>query len=213
MPYNSHSELTGKHAILSPSKQSWLNYTEDDLMRAYASSWAPQIGTSLHDFAMERIKWRLKMNKSEKNDILQHLFRAGIPANVIDIDQYYPNLMNYVNDAIGFRLVPEVVLAYSTNCFGTTDAISEREVILAERMLRIHDLKTGTTPAHMEQLMIYAALYCLEYKAKPGDMDMELRIYQGGEIFACKPDPEDIWHIMKDIIAKNKALEQRRLAL
>lgn len=213
MSFNVHSELNGKHAILSPSKVSWLNYTEEDLLRIYASSWAPAIGTALHDFARERIQWRLKLNKSEKNDVLQHLFRAGIPANVIDIDRHYPNLVNYVNDAIGYCLEPEVILAYSMNCFGTADAISKRESILTDKVLRIHDLKTGVSPAHMEQLMIYAALYCLEYKAKPTEMSIELRIYQSEEVSVMTPDPEDIWGIMKDIIAKNKTLEKRRAAL
>ena len=32
------------------------------------------------------------------------------------------------------------------------------------KILRIHDYKSGITPAKMDQLMIYAALFCLEYK-------------------------------------------------
>lgn len=67
----------------------------------------------------------------------------------------------------------EVVLYYSDRFFGTADSISFRNGVL-----RIHDLKTGKTPVHMDQLMVYAALFCLEYKIKPGDIDFELRIYQ-----------------------------------
>lgn len=74
-------------------------------------------------------------------------------------------------------MTPEQVLYYSENCFGTADAISFRN-----NFLRIHDLKTGVVPAHMEQLEIYAALFCLEYRVKPMDISMELRIYQNDDV-------------------------------
>lgn len=63
----------------------------------------------------------------------------------------------YVNDAIGYKMIPEQILFYSDNCFGTADAI-----VFRNGLLRIHDLKTGVIPAHMEQLEVYAALFCLE---------------------------------------------------
>ena len=69
-------------------------------------------------------------------------------------------------------MTPEQILFYSDNCFGTADAIAFRG-----DLLRIHDLKTGAIPAHMEQLEVYAALFCLEYKIKPADIRMELRLY------------------------------------
>ena len=97
----------------------------------------------------------------------------------------------------------EVVLYYSNNFFGTADAISFRN-----NTLRIHDLKTGKTPVHMEQLEIYAALFCLEYKIKPGDIDMELRIYQKDEVIVHNPTAEDILPIMDKIVHLNKILEQ-----
>ena len=100
-----------------------------------------------------------------------------------------------MNDAIGFKMKPEVVLYYSDFCFGTADAISFRD-----DFLRIHDLKTGVTPAHVEQLMIYAAIFCLEYHKKPDQIGMELRLYQNNEIVALEPDPKDIWDIMQKII-------------
>ena len=107
------------------------------------------------------------MNRNDKHLVLHHLLSSGIPRWIIDLDLYFTNLMTYVNDAIGFRMKPEVILAYSDFCFGTADAISFRNDIL-----RVHDLKTGSRPAHMEQLLVYAALYCLEYKVKPrGDRD------------------------------------------
>jgi hypothetical protein len=107
----------------------------------------------------------------------------------------------YVNDAIGFRMTPEQPLFYSENCFGTADAICFRN-----KLLRIHDYKSGVTPARMEQLEIYAALFCLEYRVKPSDIDIELRIYQLDEILHHKPTAEDIVPIMDKIITFDKLI-------
>ena len=95
----------------------------------------------------------------------------------------------------------EVVLFYSPRFFGTADAISFRK-----NFLRIHDLKTGKNPAKMEQLMVYAALFCLEYRIKPGDIEMELRIYQNDEIVIFNPTAEDILPIMDKIVHLDKLL-------
>ena len=97
----------------------------------------------------------------------------------------------------------EVVLFYSKYFFGTADAISFRN-----NMLRIHDLKTGES-GHMEQLMVYAALFCLEYKIKPGEIDIELRLYKNDEVIVHNPTAEDILPIMDKIIHLNKILESQ----
>ena len=106
-----------------------------------------------------------------------------------------------MNDAIGYKMDTEVVLFYSPYFFGTADSISFRN-----NTLRIHDLKTGKTPVHMEQLEVYAALFCLEYKVKPGDISMELRIYQNDAIIVHNPTAEDIVPIMDRIIYLDKML-------
>lgn len=85
---------------------------------------------------------------------------------------------------------------------GTADAISFRN-----NVLRIHDLKTGVRPVHIEQLEIYAALFCLEYKIKPADIKIELRIYQNDEVLIHEPEPEDILQIMNKIIHLDKLIE------
>ena len=59
----------------------------------------------------------------------------------------------------------------------------------------------------MEQLLIYAALFCLEYKIKPGEIDMELRIYQNDEILYHNPTAEDIVPVMDKIVHLNKIIE------
>jgi hypothetical protein len=100
----------------------------------------------------------------------------------------------------------EVVLFYSDRFFGTADAISFRD-----NVLRIHDLKTGKVgkiEAHMEQLEVYAALFCLEYRIKPGEIEMELRVYKNDDVLIHKPTAEDILPIMDKIVHLNKLLER-----
>lgn len=179
MNFNNHSNLDGQHAFLGASKYHWINYTEDKVIDSYNKFLATLKGTELHEFAAQCIKLGQKLPKSKKT------------------------LNSYVNDAIGFKMTPEQILFYSDNCFGTADAI-----VFRNKLLRIHDLKTGVIPAHMEQLEIYAALFCLEYKFKPEDIDIELRIYQNDEILYHNPASEDIVRIINKIIAFDKAINK-----
>lgn len=177
MRFNAHTNLVGQHAFLGASKYHWINYDENKVADAYAKFLAVQKGTVLHEFAAQCIKLGQKLPRSQKT------------------------LNMYVNDAIGFKMIPEQVLYYSENCFGTADSISFRN-----GLLRIHDLKTGQIPAHMEQLMIYAALFCLEYKTKPSEIDMELRLYQSDEIMIHNPGADEIFPIIDKIIAFDKVI-------
>lgn len=177
MNFIKHSDLEGQHAFLGASKYHWINYDEQKVADAYSKFLAVQKGTVLHDFAAQCIKLGQKLPRSQKT------------------------LNMYVNDAIGFKMTPEQVLFYSENCFGTADAISFRD-----NFLRIHDYKSGVIPAHMEQLMIYAALFCLEYKYKPSEIEIELRIYQSDEIVVHNPEPEEIFTIIDKIIAFDKII-------
>lgn len=177
MNFNRHSNLEGQHAFLGASNYHWVNYTEAQVADAYAKYRAAQRGTVLHSFAAQCILLGQKLPKSQKT------------------------LNMYVNDAIGFKMVPEQILYYSPNCYGTTDAIAFRN-----NLLRIHDLKTGETPAKMEQLMIYAALFCLEYGYKPNDIEIELRIYQNDEILYHNPTVEDIFPIMDHIVTFDRII-------
>ena len=109
----------------------------------------------------------------------------------------------YVNDDIGYKMRPEQPLYFSENCFGTADTISFKN-----NLLRIHDLKTGVTPASLHQLEVYAALFCLEYKANPEDIDMELRIYQNDDILIGNPTPNVIASIIDKIIIFDKLINK-----
>ena len=203
MNFINHTDLKGKHALLAPSQPHWLNYSEDDLYKKFVSTYAQSMGTLLHDLAETLIRNSIKLKKTDKTVVLVHLLKNDIPRAAIDIDRIYNNFMNYVNDAIGFKLTPEQPLVYSEYCFGTADAISFRN-----NLLRIHDYKSGTLPAKMEQLMGYAALFCLEYKFKPGEMEMELRIYQNDEIIFHNPTADDIAPIMDTIIHSDKMIRE-----
>lgn len=203
MNFLTHTELRGKHALLAPSQPYWLNYDGEQLVQKFVSSYAQSMGTLLHELAETLIKNGIKLKKTDKSVMLVHLVGNGIPMAAIDIERLYGNFMTYVNDAIGFKLTPEQPLVYSEYCFGTADAISFRN-----NFLRIHDYKSGTAPAKMEQLMVYAALFCLEYKYKPGEIEMELRIYQNDEVVFCNPTVEEIAHIMDTIIHQDRAIRE-----
>ena len=82
---------------------------------------------------------------------------------------------------------------------------------LKKRFLRIHDLKTGETSASFNQLMIYMALFCLEYDYRPTDIEAELRLYQLDDVQIHLPEPEQILNIMDKIIRFDKAIEKTKI--
>lgn len=182
MKFNVHRNLSGLHAPFTASQSSWLRYDDDKVLEVYANKKAAEMGTRLHNWAAETIQLGLKQPKSKKT------------------------ICSYVNDAIGFKMDTEVVLMYSDYFFGTADTICFRDGVL-----RIHDLKTGKVgkiEAHKEQVEVYAALFCLEYRVKPGDIKIKLRIYKNDEVYAWEPTAEDILPIMDKIVHLNKLLEK-----
>ena len=207
MNFNKHLDIVGKHAILGASKYSWLNYDDEQLWKAYVNSFATDIGTLVHDYAKDKIIYRQRMedNQSEKNALMLHLLKNGIPFGVIPIDSLFYNVLPYVNDAIGFKMIPEQVLYYSEFLFGTTDTIS-----YSRNVLRIHDLKTGVRPASMDQLLIYAALFFLEYKKEVNfqKSKTELRIYQNKEVIVHTPTNEEIGVIMDKVIHGDMVIDK-----
>lgn len=205
MIFNQHSDLEGHHAFLSPSKYSWLNYDQDKLEQAYRRQYANSIGTILHDLAHRCIKNKVKLSKSDRHLILLTLLDNGIPQGLIDANDILETIAPFVNDALGFRMESEQVLYYSDNAFGTADAISFKD-----NVLRIHDYKSGVMPVHMDQLYVYAALFCLEYVKKPENIKIELRIYQSGEVIVDNPDPEVIRAIMNKIVESDRYLRKLR---
>lgn len=183
MIFNKHTNLEGLHAPFGASKSTWLRYDDEKVIEVYKNMKAAEMGTRLHQWAKDTIDLGIKQPTRSKKTIYA-----------------------YVNDAIGFQMDTEVVLFYSERFFGTADAISFRN-----GMLRIHDLKTGKSPVKIEQLEIYAALFCLEYRIKPSEIKIELRIYQNDEILVHNPTAEDIILIMEKIVHINKLLEKENM--
>lgn len=179
MIWNEHSRLAGTHAFLSASNYHWVNYDEDKLIERYLTVQAAQKGTELHELAHRLIKHKVKLPSTKRT------------------------LNMYVNDAIGYRMVSEQMLYYSVNCFGTADTMAFRR-----NKLRIHDLKTGTGPASMVQLMVYMAIFCLEYSIKPHAIEAELRLYQNDDVETYEPTAPEIIRIMDRIVTFDRKIEE-----
>ena len=182
MRFNNHSKLTGSHAFLSPSNYHWVNYDEHKIDASIFASFSARRGSELHDLAQKAIKLGVKFPDTEET------------------------INRYVNDCIGFRMTPELILFYSNNCYGCADAIGFRV-----NKLRIFDLKTGITKCKVTQLEVYAALFCLEYNFNPVDIEIELRIYQNDEVQIYEGDPLEITRIMSQIVAFDKRIEELRM--
>lgn len=181
MIFNSHSELFGRHAFLSPSNYHWINYTDEKLEARFIAAMAARRGSDLHALAHEAI--RLGVRFAESNQ----------------------SLATYVNDAIGYKMNCEQPLFYSENCFGKADTICFRNNIL-----RIHDLKTGVIYTSEHQLEVYSALFCLEYSIDPSTIEIELRIYQREDIRVFEPPAEMLIDIMNRIIYFDQQIEMMK---
>lgn len=181
MNLKKNTRIIGQHAFLSPSNYRWLKYDEEKLRRVYFSSEQSKRGDKLHAYAQQAIELGVKQADNGTT------------------------LSSYINDSIGFRMEAEVPLFYSEHCFGTSDACGFRE-----NVLRIHDLKTGITPASMDQLLIYAGIFCFEHGFNPQEIDIILRIYQNDAIDELIPDSSDILIVMSQIKWASEYLSRLR---
>lgn len=187
MRFNDHSDLEGAHSFLSPSNYHWVNYDDDKMRESYMNRLEAVRGTRLHAFAKEAILLGQRLPKLTKT------------------------LNMFVNDAIGFRMTPELILFYSIYAFGTADALGYESYALVSNpephmkgkkgLLRIHDLKNGRERTSMMQLRCYAALFCLEYGFRPHELNFDLRIYQHDDcIIEDNPSIPVLVEIMDRII-------------
>lgn len=188
--FRRHVELEGRHAFLSPSRYHWINYDDEKIVAAYDKHMTAALGTRLHAWAAETIKLGLRQPDNSKTINL------------------------YVNDCIGYRMSIEQPLAYSDNAFGTTDAIwygdNPNKESSFRSLLRIFDLKNGDHPASKSQLECYAALFCLEYKIRPMEIEYDLRIYQNDDIQMLETDPEIITYIMDRYIVADRLIQSMK---
>lgn len=177
--------LEGTHAFLSPSGHHWLRYTDEKLVERLNTAQAAARGTRIHAWAAEAIALGFRQPENEDSDAL----------------------CAYINDAIDYRMKPEQTLFYSMNCYGTADAIG---FDFENLFLRIHDLKTGTSKVPMDQLYVYAAIFCLEYTFKPFEISGELRIYQGDKIICEAIDNSYLAWVYDRIQISDEIIEQHR---
>jgi hypothetical protein len=139
-------------------------------------------GTEEHDFAAKAIKLGHRQEDVQKT------------------------INMYINDCIGWRMKPEVALYWSEFCFGRADAIGFQE---NKQILRISDLKTGRVATKFDQLIAYAGLFCLEYEfARPWELEVQLRIYQGNAVKVYLPEPDEVSHAMDRILTGTRLLEE-----
>lgn len=216
MNFNKHLELRGSHALFSPSQPSWLNYDEEQIEARVRNQYRTVLGTELHEFVASQIMLGHKVTNVRQiiQGIESYIFTKYKCQEDSKLAVYGMTLLHelknvpkeafdtariYINDGIGFRMSVEQPLVYSEFIYGTADTISFRD-----NFLRIHDYKSGDRAAKMEQLMGYAALFCLEYVIKPRDIEMELRIYQAGEVVTCNPEVGEIEDICDKIIFTDK---------
>ena len=77
-------------------------------------------------------------------------------------------------------------------------------------MLRVHDLKTGLKPIEdPTQLVIYCALFCLDYKVSPEQCKrIIVAVYQNGEIKSCEVSVEQLNKVIERMKHVNEVSEE-----
>lgn len=215
--FNNHDEIRGKHSLFSPSQSAWIRYDEEKVADRVRNQYRTALGTEIHDFAASQIELghRYSSVREIKKEIETYIYaKYTFLSEDLTIGEYGKKLLIYlkfipkevfetticyINDGIRFGMTTEQGLKYSEFVYGHADTISFKN-----NVLRIHDLKTGANPAHMEQLKVYAALFCLEYVIKPSTIKIELTLYQWDEIVQEEPKLEEIVEIMDRIITSTK---------
>lgn len=197
--FNDHSNLRGKHALFAPSQSAWLRYDDDKIIERVKNQFRTALGTEIHDFAASQIELGHKYSSVRElvKDVETYVYcKYTYLSESLVIGDYGKKLLSnlrnvpkevfealkyYINDGISFKMNVEQGLQYSEHFFGHADTICFRN-----NVLRIHDFKSGDNPAHIEQLKVYAALFCLEYEIKPSTITIILRLYQ--------------WHNIEEVV-------------
>ncbi len=211
MVWKTHLDIKNKHALFSPSQHGWINYDDDQLRAKCINANRSTIGTLLHLFCHKQIVTKMKITSvkdaiskfttfmvdtfwDEKADGLTEEGIKLMTAVKFVPREMYASVMMFVNDAIGFKMESEKELKYSEVLYGTADAIS-----FNNGELRVHDLKTGLKPVEDPmQLLIYCALFCLDYNIKPSQCKkIIVCVYQNGEIKVCEVNAEQLDELIK----------------
>lgn len=78
MIWHDHSKLVGEHAFLGASKYHWLNYTDDQMIAKYKSSYTQAVGTYLHELAAGLIENHMKLSKSDSKLLTYQLLGVAL---------------------------------------------------------------------------------------------------------------------------------------
>ena len=210
--FNKHDDLRGTHALFSPSQSAWIRYDEEKVIDRIRNQYRTVLGTEIHEYAADEITLNHKKNniRSITQEIESYIYekykkdRNKYGLRLIEHLNYIPKevfetVKFYINDGIGYKMTVEQPVVYSDKIYGTIDS-----VCFKDNLLRIHDLKTGSHEADMEQLEIYAALFCLEYDFRPTELEFELRLYQWDGLVVHNPTVENLLPIIDAIITTNK---------
>lgn len=217
MSLNKNS-LRTQHALFSPSQPSWLSYNDEEFISKLQTKYRSAIGTEIHEWAAVKINLGHKVSSLREiyKDIETHIYEKyysddyGLSDYGLVLlknlkyvpEETYGTVKSYINDCVGFHMDTEVLLDFSENFFGTSDAVK-----YDGNGLKIFDLKTGSAPAKMEQPLVYAALYLLKNRIDPKTIPVELRIYQNNDILRARPTEEEIIPVMNTIIHFDKIMD------
>lgn len=217
------SSTSISHAPFPPSQPAWIRYTDAQAIEAFKNKYRSDIGTEIHEWASHQIILGSKpsgireVQRGVKTHIYEkymmetsRLYDPRVGSAFLNHLRYVPgdaflSTKLFICDSIGFRMESEQKVSVSSIIEGTADAI---RYYPKENLLRVSDLKTGSRPAKMEQVFIYAALYCYENRLDPLKTAFETRIYQNGEIYTEQPTGETISRMLSDILHLNEVVEK-----
>lgn len=221
MIWKTHLDIKNTHALFSASQHSWLNYDDDQIRAKRVNANRAMIGTLLHAFCHKQIVTSDRIRSvseaigrfktfvtnlywDEKEDCLKQEGVKIMTAIKFVPKEMYLSVMMFINDAIGFHMESEKELKYSDVLYGTADAIS-----FNNSELRVHDLKTGLKPIEdPTQLVIYCALFCLDYKVSPEQCKrIIVCVYQNGEIKSCEVSVEQLSKVIERMKHVNEVSE------
>lgn len=217
------SSTSTSHAPFPPSQPSWVRYTDAQVIEAFKNKYRSDIGTEIHEWASHQIILGSKPSgiREVERGVKTHIYEKymvdtsktydpRVGSIFIDHLRYLPgeaylSVKMFVCDSIGFRMESEQKLSVSKVIEGTADAV---RFYPKDNLLRISDLKTGSRPAKIEQVFIYAALYCYENRLDPLKTNFEARIYQNGEIYIEQPTGEEIKSLLNTILHINEVVSK-----
>lgn len=217
------SSTSTLHAPFPPSQPSWVRYTDAQVIEAFKNKYRSDIGTEIHEWASHQIILGSKPSgiREVERGVKTHIYEKymvdtsktydpRVGSIFLDHLRYLPgeaylSVKMFVCDSIGFRMESEQKLSVSKVIEGTADAV---RFYPKDNLLRISDLKTGSRPAKIEQVFIYAALYCYENRLDPLKTNFEARIYQNGEIYIEQPTGEEIKSLLNTILHINEVVSK-----